>query len=77
MVTAVTRLPMALSGTVGIPTGLAWGDSEIMFPRSDVPRRWRCALTGRAVETQHAEGDAALLAREVFLTLPVAVLIGE
>ena len=74
---AVTRLPARLSGTVGIPTGLAWGDSEIMFPRSDVPRRWRCALTGRAVETQHAEGGAALLAREVFLTLPVAVLIGE
>ncbi len=77
VVVAVTRLPVRLSGTVGIPTGLAWGDSEIMFPRSDVPRRWRCALTGRAVETQNAEGGATLLAREVFLTLPVAVLIGE
>lgn len=77
VVVAVTRLPVRLSGTVGIPTGLAWGDSEIMFPRSEVPRRWRCALTGRAVETQNAEGGAALLAREVFLTLPVAVLIGE
>jgi malto-oligosyltrehalose synthase len=77
VVAAVTRLPVRLSGTVGIPTGLAWGDSEIMFPRSDVPRRWRCALTGRTVETQNAEGGAVLLAREVFLTLPVAVLIGE
>ena len=77
VVAAVTRLPVRLSGTVGIPTGLAWGDSEIMFPRSDVPRRWRCALTGRAVETQNAEVGAALLAREVFLTLPVAVLIDE
>lgn len=76
-VTAVTRLPLALSGTVGIPTGLAWGDSSIIFPRSDVPHRWRCALTGLTVETQEAEGGAALLAREVFLTLPVALLIGE
>ena len=76
-VVAVTRLPVRLSGTVGIPTGLAWGDTAIMFPRGDVPRRWRCALTGRTVETQNAEGGAALLAREMFLTLPVALLIGE
>jgi (1->4)-alpha-D-glucan 1-alpha-D-glucosylmutase len=76
-VVAVTRLPVQLSGTVGIPTGLAWGDTEIMFPRGEVPRRWRCALTGHPVETQNAEGGAALLAREVFLTLPVALLIGE
>ena len=77
VLTAVTRLPLGLSGTVGIPTGLAWTDSEIMFPRSDVPRRWRCALTGRTVETQTAEGGTALLARDAFLTLPVALLIGE
>ena len=77
VVTAVTRLPVRLSGTVGIPTGLAWGDSQIMFPRSDVPSRWRCALTGRTVETQNAEGGAALLARDAFFTLPVALLIGE
>ena len=77
VVAAVTRLPLRLSGTVGIPTGLAWGDTEIMFPRRDAPRRWRCALTGRAAETKNAEGGAALLAREVFLTLPVALLIGE
>ena len=76
-VVAVTRLPVQLSGTVGTPTGLAWGDTAIMFPRGDVPRRWRCALTGRTVDTQNAEGGAALLAREVFLTLPVALLIGE
>jgi (1->4)-alpha-D-glucan 1-alpha-D-glucosylmutase len=77
VLTAVTRLPLRLSGTVGIPTGLAWEDSEIMFPRSDVPRRWRCMLTGRAVETQHADAGAALLAREAFFTLPVALLISE
>ncbi len=77
VLTAVTRLPVGLSGTVGIPTGLAWGDSEIMFPRSDVPRRWRCALTGRTVETENAEGGATLLVRDAFLTLPVALLIGE
>ena len=77
VVTAVTRQPVGLSGTVGIPTGLAWGDSAIIFPRGDVPHRWRCALTGRAVETQSIQGGAALLAREVFLTLPVALLIGE
>ena len=77
VLTAVTRLPLQLSGTVGIPTGLAWGNSEFMFPRSDVPRRWRCVLTGRAVETQNAEGGAALLAREVFFALPVALLISE
>jgi (1->4)-alpha-D-glucan 1-alpha-D-glucosylmutase len=76
-VTAVTRRPVGLSGTVGIPTGLAWGDSAIIFPRGDVPPRWRCALTGRTVETQNIQGGAALLAREVFLTLPVALLIGE
>src|SRR5687767_5564791 len=77
MVTAVTRLPMALSGTVGIPTGLAWDASEIIFPGSDVPHRWRCALTGLTIETQEGEGGAALLAREVFLTLPIALLIAE
>lgn len=77
MVTAVTRRPVGLSGTVGIPTGLAWGDSAIIFPRGDVPHRWRCVLTGRTVETQHIQGGAVVLAREVFLTLPVALLIGE
>jgi malto-oligosyltrehalose synthase len=77
IVTAVTRLPVGLSGTVSIPTGLAWGDSAIIFPRSDVPHRWRCALTGRTVNTQDAQGGAALLARETFLTLPVALLISE
>jgi (1->4)-alpha-D-glucan 1-alpha-D-glucosylmutase len=77
VLTAVTRLPLRLSGTVGMPTGLAWGDSEIMFPRSDVPRRWRCVLTGRAVETHNAEGGAVLLAREAFFTLPVALLTSD
>jgi (1->4)-alpha-D-glucan 1-alpha-D-glucosylmutase len=77
MVTAVTRLPVGLSATVGIPTGLAWGASEIIFPGSDVPHRWRCALTGLTIDTREAEGGAALLAREVFLTLPIALLIAE
>ena len=71
----LTRLPVSLSGTAAIPTGLAWGQSAIIFPGTDVPRRWWCALTGRTVETQKAEGSAALLAREVFLTLPVALLV--
>ena len=77
VIAAVTRRPAGLSGTVGIPTGLAWEDSAIIFPRSDVPHRWRCALTGLTVETHTIQGGAALLAREVFLTLPVALLIGE
>jgi (1->4)-alpha-D-glucan 1-alpha-D-glucosylmutase len=77
VVTAVTRLPGGLSGPVGIPTGLAWGASEFIFPRSDAPHRWRCALTGLTVEAREAEGGAALLAREVFLTLPIALLIAE
>jgi (1->4)-alpha-D-glucan 1-alpha-D-glucosylmutase len=75
VVTAVTRLPLSLAGTATIPTGLAWGASAIIFPGSDVPHRWRCALTGLTVETQKAEGGGALLAREVFATLPVALLI--
>jgi (1->4)-alpha-D-glucan 1-alpha-D-glucosylmutase len=75
ILTAVTRLPLSLSETGAIPTGLAWGDSAIIFPGSDVPRRWRCALTDLTLETQHVEGGAALLAREVFRTLPVALLI--
>ena len=75
IVTAVTRLPVALSGTRDIPTGLAWGDSAIIFPGPDVPRRWRCAFTGLTVETQETKDGTALLAREVFLTLPVALLI--
>ncbi len=77
VVTAVTRLPGGLSGTVGIPTGLAWGAGEVIFPGSDVPRRWRCALTGLTVEAREADGGAALLAREVFLTMPIALLIAE
>jgi (1->4)-alpha-D-glucan 1-alpha-D-glucosylmutase len=77
VVTAVTRLPDGLSGTVGIPTGLAWGAGEVIFPGSDVPHRWRCALTGLTVEAREADGGAALLAREVFLTLPIALLIAE
>jgi (1->4)-alpha-D-glucan 1-alpha-D-glucosylmutase len=75
VLTAVTRLPLSLSGTGAIPTGLAWGGSAIIFPGSDVPHRWRCALTGLAVETQTDEGRAELQAREVFSTLPVALLI--
>ena len=75
VVMAVTRLPVALSGTRSIPTGLAWGDSAIIFPGRDVPPRWRCALTGLTVETQETKDGTALLAREVFLTLPVALLI--
>jgi hypothetical protein len=53
---------------------LAWGASAIIFPGSDVPHHWRCALTGLTVETQKAEGGAVLLARDVFATLPVALL---
>jgi hypothetical protein len=54
---------------------LAWGDSEIIFPSSDVPHRWRCALTGLTVETQHTNGIAALPARDIFRVLPVALLV--
>ena len=75
VLTAVTRLPLTLSDTATIPTGLAWGDSAIIFPRGDAPHRWRCALTGHAVETQKANAGPVLLAREVFSTLPVALLI--
>jgi (1->4)-alpha-D-glucan 1-alpha-D-glucosylmutase len=75
ILTVVTRLPLSLSDTANIPTGLAWGDSTIIFPHGDAPHRWRCALTGLTVETQKATGGAALLAREVFATLPVALLI--
>jgi hypothetical protein len=71
----VVRPPVSLSGTADVLTGLAWGQSAIIFPWTDVPRRWWCALTGRTVETQNAEGSAALLAREVLLTLPVALLV--
>jgi (1->4)-alpha-D-glucan 1-alpha-D-glucosylmutase len=77
VLTAVTRLPLSLSGSGAIPTGLAWGGSAIIFPGSDVPHRWRCALTGLAVETQKDEGRATLQARDVFSTLPVALLIAE
>jgi (1->4)-alpha-D-glucan 1-alpha-D-glucosylmutase len=75
IVTAVTRLPVSLSGTRGIPTALAWGDSLIIFPARDVPRRWRCAFTGLTVQTQETVHGPALVARDVFLTLPVALLI--
>jgi (1->4)-alpha-D-glucan 1-alpha-D-glucosylmutase len=76
VVTAVTRLPVSLSGTQGVPTGLAWGDSAIIFPPGrDVPRRWRCAFTGLTVQAKETEDGIALLAREVFLTLPVALFI--
>jgi maltooligosyltrehalose synthase len=71
----VVRPPVSLSGTADVPTGLAWGQSAIIFPGTDVPRLWQCALTGRTVQPQKAEGSAALLAREVLLTLPVALLV--
>jgi malto-oligosyltrehalose synthase len=77
IIIAVTRLPVGLSGTVGFPTGLAWGPSEFIFPRSDAPHRWRCALTELAIEAREGDGGAVLLAREVFLTLPIALLIAE
>lgn len=77
IIIAVTRLPVGLSGTVGFPTGLAWGPSEFIFPRSDAPHRWRCALTELAMEAREGDGGAVLLAREVFLTLPIALLIAE
>jgi (1->4)-alpha-D-glucan 1-alpha-D-glucosylmutase len=75
ILTAVTRLPLSMTETETIPTGLAWGDSAIIFSGSDVPHRWRCALTGVTVEAQKIDGGAALLAREVYSRLPVALLI--
>ena len=63
------------SDTLTAPAGLAWGQSAIIFPGRDVPPRWRSVPAGRTVETQNAKSGASLLAREVFLTLPVALLI--
>jgi (1->4)-alpha-D-glucan 1-alpha-D-glucosylmutase len=74
-IAAGTRLPLSLGGAAGIPTGLAWGDSTIILQGGDVPRRWRCALTGRTIEAHGVGGDMSLALREVFLTLPVALLV--
>ncbi|MDQ4079905.1 MAG: malto-oligosyltrehalose synthase, partial [Gemmatimonadota bacterium] len=75
VITAGTRLPLSLAGAAGIPTGLAWGDSTIILQGGDVPHRWRCALTGRTIEAHGVGGDVSLALREVFLTLPVALLV--
>ena len=75
VLTAVTRRPIGVSGPAKFPTGLAWGDSEIIFPYGNALLRWRCVLTGRTLETQTAGSAPALLARDVFRTLPVALLV--
>jgi (1->4)-alpha-D-glucan 1-alpha-D-glucosylmutase len=75
VITAGTRLPLALGGTAGIPTGLAWGASTTILQGGDVPHRWRCTLTGRTIEAHDVGGDVSLALREVFLTLPVALLV--
>jgi (1->4)-alpha-D-glucan 1-alpha-D-glucosylmutase len=75
VITAGTRLPLSLHGSAGIPTGLAWGDSMIILQAGDVPHRWRCALTGSTIEAHDVGGDVSLPLREVFLTLPVALLV--
>ncbi|MGQ0713940.1 MAG: malto-oligosyltrehalose synthase [Gemmatimonadaceae bacterium] len=72
--TAVTRRPFVL-GAGEIPAGLAWGDAAIILQGGDVSRRWRCVLTDRTVEGHVAGGDVSLALREVFLTLPVALLV--
>jgi (1->4)-alpha-D-glucan 1-alpha-D-glucosylmutase len=75
VITVGTRLPLSLGGTAGVPTGLAWGPSTIILQGGDVPHRWRCALTGRTIEAHDVGGDVSLALREVFLTLPVALLV--
>lgn len=74
-ITAVTRLPFSLSGGEGLPTGLAWGDEHVILSEGKFPPRWRCVLSGRTVEVVRSRGGVHLAARELFQTLPVALLV--
>jgi maltooligosyltrehalose trehalohydrolase len=58
-----------------LPVGAAaFGDLEIPLPAEDAARRWRDALSGRAVAARAGEGGPALAGAELFAALPVAVL---
>ena len=57
-------------------TGAFWSGSQIALP-SDAPRSWTNVLTGEPVKSQHSQSRAHLSLREIFNTLPVAVLLGR
>ncbi|MDP3937489.1 MAG: malto-oligosyltrehalose synthase [Deltaproteobacteria bacterium] len=74
MFTRVAEAGGRASGEVtGRVTGEAWGDARIDLPET-APCHWIDQLTGAAIETDSANGAPTLPLRDVFRTLPVALL---
>lgn len=73
--------PLPGGGAGPVPAE-AWGETRILLP-SGAPGRWRCALSGAAVGAEESgesgeSGDGkALRAADIFVHLPVALLLPE
>lgn len=65
---AATRAPITPS-----PMGSYWGGSHLLLPRS-APSQWKNVLTGEPVACRGGRQDRALLLRDLFRSLPVALL---
>ena len=59
------------------PLGQVWGDTAIVSPEPNIPRRWRDLLTDRVIELRETEAGTTLSMAEAFAVLPVAVLVEE
>jgi (1->4)-alpha-D-glucan 1-alpha-D-glucosylmutase len=55
------------------PPQADWTDTRLILP-ADGARIWRCALSGRTMETNDGQSQQALELAEIFETLPVALL---
>lgn len=65
------RWPLTLTGGTAPPTGSQiWGDTAVSVP-GEWPRRWDCAISGRAIEAR----DGTISIGETLDPMPVALLL--
>lgn len=68
------RLAHAGSGKASTGRGQAdWGDTAVVLP-TDANRSWRSELSGQKLEAESNNDTLTLAAKELFATLPVALL---
>lgn len=70
----VPRLNASLVRAGSWPLGRsAWGKTALVLPTA-AAERWENVLTGESLKVRSSEGDKTLLLRDVFASLPVALL---
>jgi len=77
-VVAVPRLSVRLACDGEFPLGeAAWGDSGIRLPGVAPGTKYQNAFTGATITTTERDGEAVLMAADLFADFPVALLIGR